>query len=257
MKVAEYILQRDGSPFELVEDLLRQGLNPRLWDQSEVPALLKPQVRARLLDIAHDFIEGVDAQKFEPDDIVFTGSNANFNWTPESDVDMHLMVDFSKYGDEIPLIEEYFRDLSLIWNEHHEVKIYGHDLELYAQGTNAPLYATGVYSLVKNEWLKQPTHTSASDPDLQTAHLKAQTIATRIDRLVNASKKGHDQSLLPQLQRLREHIRDMRHTGLARAGEYAPENLAFKELRRNGYIDRLRDLSKLVYDRSKSLTEGF
>jgi hypothetical protein len=45
----------------------------------------------------------------------------------------------------------------------------------------------------------------------------------------------------------------MRSAGLESGGEYSPENLTFKVLRREGYIEKLMDLKDKSYDKSLSL----
>ena len=49
----------------------------------------------------------------------------------------------------------------------------------------------------------------------------------------------------------------MRQCGLERGGELSVENLAFKYLRNNGYLERLFDLVRRAYDSSLSLAEDF
>ena len=48
----------------------------------------------------------------------------------------------------------------------------------------------------------------------------------------------------------------MRQAGLDRAGEYSAENLAFKVLRRNGYLSRLSALKTAAYDKIMSVKNG-
>jgi len=54
-------------------------LNPKLWDSNEH---LKPDVRARLLEIAEDFREFLGIQNLDLEDITVSGSNAAYTYTP-------------------------------------------------------------------------------------------------------------------------------------------------------------------------------
>ena len=65
-------------------------LNPKLWDHDR----LKPEVRGALLRMAEDFIDFV-AVPFDVEDIVITGGNVNFTYTAHSDIDLHIIADFS------------------------------------------------------------------------------------------------------------------------------------------------------------------
>ena len=55
---------------------------------------------------------------------------------------------------------------------------------------------------------------------------------------------------------MKEKIRDMRTAGLKRAGEYSAENLAFKLLRRTGYLKKMYDTHVSDYDSYMSLDES-
>src|SRR5258706_5541806 len=71
---------------------LNDKLNPQFWNKDEK---LKSPVRAALLKIALEFIKycKMDDKKFM--DILFVGSNANYNYTPYSDVDLHILTNFN------------------------------------------------------------------------------------------------------------------------------------------------------------------
>jgi len=55
--------------------------------------------------------------------------------------------------------------------------------------------------------------------------------------------------LLSRLKKTWKKIKDARQAGLEKEGEYSIENLIFKLLRRNGYIQRLLDVKKKAYDK--------
>jgi len=250
--LAEYILSGDD-PLALLEAVIQRTLNPRFWDQSQVPPRMKPEIRRRLLQIAQDFLDGMDAHSVEPEDIVLTGSSANYNWTPVSDLDLHILVDFKKHGPDQDMAKEYFHDATALWNEHHSIDFFGHEIEVYVQDTAEPHVASGVYSLTKDKWRKRPMH--APEPDMTVAAKKAAVLTRRTQQLDRMVRRGNYTQALPAIEKLRDRIRNMRSVGLHREGEFAPENLAFKLLRRNGSLEKLRDASRLAYDRSHSLSE--
>ena len=48
----------------------------------------------------------------------------------------------------------------------------------------------------------------------------------------------------------------MRQCGLEKAGAYSPENLAFKVLRRNGYLELLSSVRDRAYDGMHTYKSG-
>ena len=64
-------------------------LNPDLWENNR----LKPEVRLALFKIAREFIKFINVEDIKLTDITVSGSNASFNYTPVSDIDLHLIAD--------------------------------------------------------------------------------------------------------------------------------------------------------------------
>ena len=67
------------------------SLNPAAWDDAE----LRPEVRARLLEIAKVFVGYLEIPDFKVIDVVLTGSMANYNYTNYSDFDIHVVTRYS------------------------------------------------------------------------------------------------------------------------------------------------------------------
>jgi cytidylate kinase len=55
------------------------------------------------------------------------------------------------------------------------------------------------------------------------------------------------------IQELLDRISKMRSAGLSREGEFSVENLTFKALRNNGYIQKIRQYQNTAYDNDLSL----
>ena len=106
-------------------------LNPIVWQGEEI----NPEIRTKLLQIAHDFY--ADLKISAPiEDIQLTGSLANYNWTEYSDFDVHVIMDLSKINDDVELVKIAMEGLKTVWNQRHPVSINGYDVELYAQDIN-------------------------------------------------------------------------------------------------------------------------
>lgn len=215
-------------------------LNPRLWDASEH---LKPEVRDQLLKIAEDFREFLGVTDLDLQDITISGSNAAYTYTPNSDIDLHLVV---KMPDN-EVYRELFDAKKFQYNEQHNIKIGGYDVELYVQDADAPHISQGVYSVLNNDWLQVPRRRRADVDDSSTKN-KYEKVGTQIERAI---KSGN----LKRITKLAEKIKKMRQTGLEAHGEFGPENLAFKMLRSQGLIKQLYDARNAAKDQELSLKE--
>lgn len=218
-------------------------LNPKIWDEN---LALKSDIKQALNKIAEKFNEFLDLTKIRVTDVIVTGSNCNFNWTPLSDIDLHLVVDVTDYKDE-ELIEAFLQAKKSLWNSGHNITIKGYDVELYAQKTGDPLVATGVYSLSADKWEVKPTY-AKPNADLFTVRAKAADYMSQIDDIID--NKVDDMHYIDQLK---DKIWKMRKSGLAAAGEYSVENLTFKALRNNGYFDKLNNYVKSIEDKDLSI----
>ena len=227
-------------------------LNKDAWDTicddpscNEFRVELKPEIRKSLLRIAYDFLESLDP-KMTFADITLTGSMANYNYTDQSDLDLHILFDFSSMGENGELIQNLFNAKRQIWNDVHNIKIKDHDVELYAQDSKEPHHSTGVFSVLRNKWLVVP-HRANPEIDEEYVLKKSQDIMGRIDHLIDLEEKRR------ALEITKDKIMKMRKAGLERKGEFAEENLIFKTLRNTGYIGKLNDIIRNEYDRSVSL----
>jgi len=223
--------------------------DPDIWDDE----VLKPEIRENLLKIAKDFLIDLPFD-LEPKDITLTGSLANYNWSKYSDIDLHIIVDFSEVDDNMELVKELFRQLQTNWNNRHDILIKGYEVEIYFQDSNEPHISTGVYSVQNNEWLVKPTPESVSI-DYANVKKKAQDISDRIDNIAKMMTDEEGDAVLDAIDRLKAKIRDMRKTGLEGAGQYSVENLAFKVLRRSEELGRLSDLKAKAYDELMSIEQ--
>ena len=226
-------------------------LNPKIWDKDGNEYKIKKDVSERLLSIGKQFASTLQLDLDVISDYVFTGSNANFNWTSLSDLDVHLTLDQSKLENCINCLtdfEDCLQAKKSLWNDRHEITIYGHEVEVYVTSNPEKLVSdSGSYSLLKNEWIKRPEYKQISY-DTETVIAKSEEIAAEIDMLI--SSKTNDEE---DIQELLDKISKMRSCGLEREGEFSVENLTFKSLRNNGYIDKIRQYSIKAKDNSLSI----
>ena len=81
---------------------IRSELNPKLWQNDK----LRSEVRTRLLKIAVDVIKSLELET-SLDDITFTGSLANYNYSKHSDIDLHIILDFSVIDENETLVRDF------------------------------------------------------------------------------------------------------------------------------------------------------
>jgi predicted nucleotidyltransferase len=183
-------------------------------------------------------------------DVVLTGSLANYNWSQYSDVDLHILIDFEESKYEMDILKEFFDAKKNVWNEKHNIKIKGYDVEVYVQDVNEEHISSGVYSILHNKWIVEPEKDKPNIDDRKILE-KGEEFGKRIDHLTQNPKD----ITIDQLEDLRKKIKEFRQSGLESGGEYSYENLTFKLLRRNGYIQKLLRLKTQLTDKKLSITQ--
>lgn len=206
---------------------VHRTLNQAIWAGDK----LKTEIRKRLLQIASEFRDFLGVP-VEVEDVIFTGSLANYNYSRYSDIDLHLVFDFKQVGDE-DLVRELMTSKKAIWNDTHNIRVKGAEVELFAQDASWPHHATGVYSVTKGDWNVKPSY-EKPQVDLKGVKEKAEDLMAQIDDSLD------EECDVDCLDAVQDKIKRMRQTGLdKKGGEFSVENLAFKVLRRNGYLEKL------------------
>ena len=231
----------------------REKLNPKLWIKND--SRVENGIRRALLRIAEEFIDNIKIKPFDVLDVTFTGSSANYNWTEYSDIDLHIILDFKQIDENPGLVRNFFRLKSKMWNLTHEIKIKGYDVEIYVQDLAEPHASTGVYSLLLNKWVKKPIK-ARPEIDENQVNKKANYISDLIDEVENLFITKSYNKAYEMAGKVRKKIGNFRKCGLQSAGEFSSENLAFKLLRRNGYLRKLADFLVNSYDKSRSVPPG-
>ena len=217
-------------------------LNPKFW----VNIFLKDEVRKQLLEISKEWLKFAEIPTSAVEDIVLTGGNANFNYTDDSDLDVHIILNPKK----IPNCsgEEYFKDKKLIWSLTHDIEIYDTEVEVYAQLGKVKIPDNqGVYSLKTGKWIVKPENLKL---DFEHDDLLKKKIDDAVYEIEHALQNTTDtkaaEKLLEKFQKMRKHA-------IAKSGEFTQENLVFKELRNRGYIDKIREFILSMTDKRLSI----
>mgnify|MGYP003674682222 FL=1 len=225
-------------------------LEPNIWDGDE----LKPKIRSKLLKIAEDFIKGLPVD-VEIKDITLTGSLANYNWSNYSDVDLHIIVDFLKVDENLRLVKSFFDNARMKWNNDHQIRMKGYDVEIYVEDSRESHKSSGLYSIMNDEWIIKPVQYRSS-VDFMAARQKAQDIEFQTNIIANLITARKYKVALKNIDRLKRKIKNLRRAGLeSTEQEFSVENIAFKILRRNDTLQHLNDLKKRAYDDMMTVRE--
>jgi len=251
----------DPEEIDLSSFDIQDELNDKIWIGSK----MNPYVRKHLLLIAKDCIEDLEIEGIPIEDIIVTGSIANYNWNQEySDIDLHIIVDFEKIDDNTDLLKKYFDSFRKNWNRKHEnLEILGFPVELYIQDVNERHKSTGEFSVLDNKWLITPDITNLQNDDLDDEYVKEHVsfFMNEIDDLVesyeNAGSDDDVADILTKASDLFEKIKETRKSSLSTddGSEMTEGNLIFKSLRRNGYMEKLINLRTECYDSLYSLDD--
>lgn len=216
-------------------------LNPRLWDGD----VLQPKVRKALLNIANHFKDFLGIDMFDLLDITISGSNAAFTYTPNSDIDLHLVVMIPEEHEAE--LKELFNAKKYQYNDQHNITVRGYNVELYVQDAEDAHHSMGIFSVSKNTWIKKPKKQRAQIDDIEVQE-KYRGIKHRINQAIVSDN-------FDAVQKLWRSIKNMRQTGLEQGGEFSPENLAFKILRADGSLDKLSKHMGHLEDQGLSIDE--
>lgn len=231
---------------------IQKNLNPRFWDEDETK--LNPKVRRHLLEIAYQFIKsfGLDVVV---DDIIMKGSITNYNWSKYSDIDLHVVIDYKQFPSDLKdLYVEFFDLKKIVFNQKRELSIFGYDIEAYVEGSDDEGVSNGIYSLMKDEWIKKPKKENITVSKEEIIKTSKKWMRLIDNLLKNLSGEDID-TIKDSVKGIKEKLKKYRKSGLAKGGEMGLENLVFKVLRRNGYIEKLYNVPTKLIDKKLSLEE--
>jgi hypothetical protein len=216
---------------------VHQELNPNIWVSTDQ---IDPLVRDKLLTLAGRFYQFLKVPA-QVQDVIVTGSQAGYTYTDLSDLDLHLIVDYSDVECDQP-VDELFDTKRKLWKENHTITIRGIPVECYVEDLDRPVKGSS-YSLVRDQWIRQPPAESGSDQDVSAQVAAWVTVIT-------AAIRTRD---IAQLDRVKSLLKHYRQAGLEQQGEMGSANMTFKTLRNLGAIAMLMSAYRTLEDRSLSL----
>ena len=129
----------------------------------------------------------------------------------------------------------------------------GYEVEVYTQDASETHFSSGVYSVLFNKWLVAPKTESATEVDVKKIVEKARGWMEIIDGLYTKAYELPPSDILEMIDKVKNKLKKFRSCGLEKGGEFSYENLAFKFLRRSGYLKKLFKLKNKLVDVELSL----
>ena len=224
--------------YKLIESVeVHDELNPKLWDGLE----LLPDVSEALKNIADEFQKFVDIP-LNIVDIEIVGSNAGYNYTDNSDIDLHIIVNTDLTYTDPAILQQLYNARKGSFNDNYDLEVNGLPVELYIEDLNSGNATNGRYSLMKDDWVVTPVKQEIQLPDIS-------------DELITYQEKCADMLKSDNAQQIQDFINElymMRKVSLSKDGEFSKGNLIFKELRN---LNMLQDLKDRYYElKSKELS---
>lgn len=234
-------------------DFLKSKLKPRdtLFQGIWIGNQINPDVSERLIEIADGILESMEID-VNVKDIILTGSIAGYNWHDLSDIDLHILFEFSEIDENFDLVKRMLDQSRINWNKTHNILISGKEVELYFQDVNETHKSNGIWSLMQNKWLTEPAHLEMN-VDLGSVEKKAEALANSIEHIEEMIASEKYKEANDYASKLKKKISRMRKSGLAKEGIYSPENLAFKMLRNANWLGRLSNAKIISHDKMMSM----
>lgn len=228
---------------QLVEKVeLHDKLNPKIWNED---GTLRKEVEEKLHEIVDQFI----LELYNSDipikvlDARLVGSNASFNYTENSDMDVHLIVNTQEASCDTNVLTLLYNYFKSNFNDKYDISIHGIPVELYIEDVGASAVSNGIYSIYDDEWIKYPEPVEVPDIDITDDFA---VLERRYKNIIEDNDAEGAEELLDEL-----YLR--RKDSLATEGEYGRDNLLFKQFRSEGYLDGLKEVLNGITSKELSL----
>ena len=233
----------------------KNELNPKIWEKTGDEYKIRDEVRQKLLETSNIFIDflGVDVVIT---DIIMIGSLVNYNWSKYSDIDLHIVVNFDQFPENSKdLYLEFFDLKKVIFNQKHNIKMFGYDVECFVQKEDETTFSSGIYSILFDMWMNEPKKPGFENIDKELIKEKSSQWMRIIDGIIDNIKDEDPDEIKSIVKKYKEKLKNFRNCGLEKDGEMSLENLVFKLLRRNGYIEKLYNIPTDIIDKKLSMKQ--
>lgn len=218
---------------------VHETLNPKLWSSDNK---LLDDVKVKIVEIIEQFISTCDIP-INMVDAHLVGSNASYNYTQYSDLDVHIISNFDLVDAPKEILQVLYNALKAKFNADYDISIRGIDVEIYVEDIRSTAISNGVYSLYEDRWIRFPKKLT----DVPQVEIEPEFSEWK-EKFQTAINSGNSDSIVNVINDL--YI--LRKNSLDSEGEYGKGNQIFKEIRNCGLLDSAKDAYKTF--KSKELT---
>lgn len=206
---------------------MQKELNPKIWEDKK----LREDVRETIIDIVSEFMDNLIIP-VEILDVRVVGSNASYNYTEHSDLDVHIISNLELVGSPTEIVQALYNSERSNFNRTHNIKIKGIEVELYVEDVNSAVTSNGIYSVIDDVWIKEPQIIKERSVKIDKNEL--QDLVDSVQSVLDDGDSGDIKDCINMLYL-------MRKDSIATDGEYGVGNLLFKEIRNRGLLSALKD----------------
>lgn len=206
---------------------MQKELNPKIWEDKK----LREDVRETIIDIVSEFMDNLIIP-VEILDVRVVGSNASYNYTEHSDLDVHIISNLELVGSPTEIVQALYNSERSNFNRTHNIKIKGIEVELYVEDVNSAVTSNGIYSVIDDVWIKEPQIIKERSVKIDKNEL--QDLVNSVQTVLDDGDSGDIKDCINMLYL-------MRKDSIATDGEYGVGNLLFKEIRNRGLLSALKD----------------
>lgn len=213
-------------------------LNPKLWENN----VLRSDVKSHILEIVEEFKQSCEVP-LHICDVHLVGSQASYNYTKDSDLDIHIIANFELVDCAAEVLQSAYNAVKAKFNSDYHIKIKGIDAEVYVEDLQSSVNSNGIYSVYSDTWIKFP-QPLLNIPEIDISD-SLSSWKQRINTVLSNPTPESIENIIDELYLVRKNA-------LSSEGEFSDGNLLFKELRNIGLLDKLKDMYKTC--RSKELS---
>lgn len=233
---------------KLIEDLeIHSTLNPKLWNVTTKQLL--PEVRDKIIEIINHFEDYIQVP-IEIVDVQIVGSNASYNYTNKSDIDVHIIANYEVITPETELLQNLYNAMKTSYNRKYDIEIRDLQVELYVQDIKTNIISNGIYSVCDNAWVKEPKPIN---------NFKQHNISKELEKWQKHIQNILSESDADKVKNAIDTLYLIRHNSIACDGEFSAGNQLFKEIRNLGLLDSLKKKLDEITSKElslESLTKG-
>ena len=168
----------------LSEDIEKHNrLNPKLWT---IDNELHSIIRNHLDQIVDQFVSflNTDDVKISLKDVLLLGSNVSYNYTKDSDLDVHIIADSHSFDCSEDVLSHLYSAYRSMFNNTFDIKFYHIPVELYVELDETSAKSNGIYSL-NTGWIKFPEIEAVPEIDKEEFDKLFNEWETRYNSVIN------------------------------------------------------------------------